>query len=84
MNIGCSLLFISLQVDPVRGDVAFTSAQSGWSFTLQSFAQLYADVFGVPLDTAEFGRRLWGDVYFHPDSEQHCVVHPYCRGNPLH
>lgn len=56
------------QVDPVRGNVAFTSAQSGWSFTLQSFAKLYADVFGASFDTNEFARRLWGDVYFHPDS----------------
>ena len=57
------------QVDPVHNNVAFTSAQSGWSFTLQSFAQLYADVFGTAFDTTEFARRLWGDVYFHPDSE---------------
>ena len=51
----------------MKGNVAFSSAQSGWSFTLQSFAQLYADVFGVGFDTREFARRLWGDVYFHPD-----------------
>ncbi len=56
------------QVDPIRGNVAFASAQSGWSFTLHSFAQLYADVCGVAFDTKEFARRLWGDVYFHPDS----------------
>jgi len=55
-------------VDPVKGNVAFSSAQSGWSFTLRSFAQLYSDVFGVKFDTSEFARRLWGDVYFHPDS----------------
>lgn len=55
----------------MRGNVAFTSAQSGWSFTLQSFAKLYADVFGAAFDTNEFARRLWGDVYFHPDSEHH-------------
>jgi 116 kDa U5 small nuclear ribonucleoprotein component len=63
------------QVDPVRNNVAFTSAQSGWSFTLQSFAQLYADVFGTAFDTTEFARRLWGDVYFHPDSEWQAALH---------
>jgi hypothetical protein len=64
---------VALQVDPVHNNVAFTSAQSGWSFTLQSFAQLYADVFGTAFDTTEFARRLWGDVYFHPDSESGIV-----------
>jgi hypothetical protein len=63
------VLLLALQMDPVHNNVAFTSAQSGWSFTLQSFAQLYADVFGTAFDTTEFARRLWGDVYFHPDSE---------------
>ena len=48
--------------------MGFAAAQSGWSFTLQSFARLYADVYGIRLDTAEFARRLWGDVYFHPDT----------------
>ncbi len=56
------------QLDPVKGNVAFSSAAAGWSFTLQSYARLYKDVFGAALDTREFARRLWGDVYFHPDS----------------
>jgi hypothetical protein len=38
------------QVDPVKGNVAFSSAFSGWSFTLRSFAQLYADVFDADFD----------------------------------
>ena len=41
------------QVDPVKGNVAFSSATAGWSFTLQSFAQLYADVYGVAIDARE-------------------------------
>ena len=48
--------------------MGFASAQSGWSFTLQSFSQLYCEVYGVKMDTAEFARRLWGDVYYHPDT----------------
>lgn len=56
------------QVDPVKGNVAFSSATSGWSFTLLSFAQLYRDVLGVHFDPRELARRFWGDVYFHPDS----------------
>ena len=55
-----------LQVSPVKGTVGFASAQSGWSFTLQSFSKLYCEVYGIQLDHPEFARRLWGDVYFHP------------------
>ena len=54
--------------DPVRGTVCFGSALYGWSFTLHSFAKLYADVKGVEMNTKEFSRRLWGDVYFHDDT----------------
>lgn len=39
-----------LEVDPVRGNVIFSSAISGWSFTLTSFARLYSDILGVPMD----------------------------------
>ena len=38
------------QVDPVRGNVAFSAAISGWSFTLTSFAQLYANIYGAAFD----------------------------------
>ena len=55
-----------LQVSPVKGTVGFASAQSGWSFTLQSFSKLYCEVYGIQLDHPEFARRLWGDIYFHP------------------
>ena len=33
-----------MQVHPVKGNVAFSAANSGWSFTLRSFAQLYLQV----------------------------------------
>ena len=55
-----------MQVSPVKGTVGFASAQSGWSFTLQSFSKLYCEVYGIQLDHLEFARRLWGDLYFHP------------------
>mmetsp|Transcript_14693 Transcript_14693/g.41340 ORF Transcript_14693/g.41340 Transcript_14693/m.41340 type:complete len:992 (-) Transcript_14693:61-3036(-) len=55
-------------VDPLLGNVAFSAANSGWSFTLLSFANLYNDVFGSAMDVKEFAKRLWGDVYFHPDT----------------
>ena len=54
--------------DPVKGTVCFGSALYGWSFTLESFAKLYAEVQGVEMNTKEFARRLWGDLYFHDDT----------------
>ncbi|CAG8480432.1 928_t:CDS:10 [Diversispora eburnea] len=54
-----------LRVSPDRGNVCFASSQMGWCFTLKSFAKLYADSYGN-LNTEEFAKRLWGDVYFNP------------------
>ncbi|XXG72556.1 hypothetical protein AAC387_Pa07g1624 [Persea americana] len=54
-------------VDPAAGNVCFASATAGWSFTLQSFAKLYVKLHGIPFDAAKFARRLWGDMYYHPD-----------------
>lgn len=54
----------------MKGNVGFSSAQSGWSFTLKSFAQLYADVYGIFLDTDKFMQRLWGDIYFNPETRK--------------
>jgi len=54
--------------DPVKGSVCFGSAKYGWSFTLNSFARLYADIRGVDMDTQAFARRLWGDMYFNEET----------------
>lgn len=59
----------SRRLSPEKGNVAFACADLQWSFTLFSFAQYYADFHpNVPLDTTEFGRRLWGDIYRTPGS----------------
>ncbi|KAJ4731396.1 elongation factor family protein [Rhynchospora pubera] len=55
-------------VDPALGNVCFASGSAGWSFTLQSFAKLYVSLHGIPFDSDKFATRLWGDLYFHPDS----------------
>lgn len=55
-------------IDPAAGNVCFASATAGWSFTLQSFAKLYVKLHGIPFDADKFAARLWGDLYFHPDS----------------
>lgn len=59
-----------MQVDPIKGNVAFGACQSGWSFTLLSFAQLYCDVYGAAMDPKQFARRLWGDIYFQPTTRK--------------
>lgn len=55
-------------IDPAAGNVCFASASAGWSFTLHSFAKLYVKLHGVPFDAEKFASRLWGDMYFHPDT----------------
>ena len=57
----------SKRLSPERGNVAFACASLGWSFTLPSFAKLYAETYTnskSPLDPEEFGRRLWGDIFY--------------------
>ncbi|KAI8624230.1 P-loop containing nucleoside triphosphate hydrolase protein [Xylariaceae sp. FL1651] len=53
------------RLSPEKGNVLFACSDMGWCFTLQSFAKMYADSFpGV--NTEEFAKRLWGDIYFNP------------------
>ncbi|KAK0734441.1 P-loop containing nucleoside triphosphate hydrolase protein [Lasiosphaeria miniovina] len=53
------------RLSPEKGNVLFASTDMGWCFTLQSFAKMYSDGCGG-VNTEEFARRLWGDVYFNP------------------
>jgi U5 small nuclear ribonucleoprotein component len=53
------------RVNPEKGNVLFACTSMGWCFTLQSFAKMYSDGFGG-VNTEEFAKRLWGDVYFNP------------------
>eukprot|EP01042_Synura_sphagnicola_P002741 gene2741-3339_t len=56
------------RLSPELGNVCFASGQHGWSFTLQSFAHIYASKHaGVsPVDLA---KRLWADWYFDTNSK---------------
>ncbi|ROW18356.1 hypothetical protein VPNG_00516 [Cytospora leucostoma] len=53
------------RLSPEKGNVLFACAEMGWCFTLQSFAKMYSDSFGG-VNTEEFARRLWGDVFYNP------------------
>ncbi|XWS73900.1 hypothetical protein CRYUN_Cryun02cG0169000 [Craigia yunnanensis] len=55
-------------IDLAAGNVCFASASAGWSFTLQSFAKLYVKLHEIPFDAEKFASRLWGDIYYHPDT----------------
>jgi len=56
---------VPLQISPELGNCCFASSLMGWSFTLYSFAKLYADTYGG-FPAEEFAKRLWGDIYFSP------------------
>eukprot|EP00934_Nitzschia_sp_Nitz4_P005834 Nitzschia sp. Nitz4//scaffold141_size107518//24707//27903//NITZ4_004269-RA/size107518-augustus-gene-0.80-mRNA-1//1//CDS//3329536267//5824//frame0 len=59
---------------PANGTVCFGSALHGYSFTLPSFAQLYADhhddSLGSNLTSAQFAAKLWGNWYWDPESQK--------------
>jgi U5 small nuclear ribonucleoprotein component len=53
------------RLSPEKGNVLFACSSMGWCFTLQSFARMYADTY-PGINTQEFSRRLWGDIFFNP------------------
>lgn len=53
------------RLSPVSGSVIFASAQHHWSFSLHSFAAMYAARHpDSGLDASALARRLWGSAYF--------------------
>ncbi|KAB8230143.1 hypothetical protein ETB97_010156 [Aspergillus alliaceus] len=59
----------SRRLSPEKGNVAFACASMGWCFTLQSFAKMYAETY-PQIETSDFARRLWGDIFFNPKSRK--------------
>lgn len=59
----------SRRLSPEKGNVAFACSSMGWCFTLQSFAKMYAERH-TKLDAAGFAERLWGDIFFNPQSRK--------------
>ena len=56
-----------IQLDPVKGKVAFGSGLQQWGFTLKKFAKIYAAKF----ETTRYKmmRRLWGDMFYNKKGE---------------
>lgn len=59
----------SLRVSPERGNVAFASTQTGWCFTLDSFARMYAETYG-DVDAEQLSARLWGNIYYNDETRK--------------
>ncbi|KAL7276485.1 U5 small nuclear ribonucleoprotein component [Rhizina undulata] len=59
----------SLRLSPEKGNVCFANADMGWCFSLYSFAKMYADKYSG-INAADFGKRLWGDIFFNPGSRK--------------
>jgi len=59
------------KLSPELGNVVFASALSGWSFSVQSFARMYAACYptGV-IDAPALAQRLWGDIYYNVEHKK--------------
>eukprot|EP00978_Attheya_sp_CCMP212_P033485 scaffold135240_cov62-Attheya_sp.AAC.2 len=57
-----------VQVDPVKGTVAFGSGLHQWAFTLKRFAKTYGAKFGVAEE--KMAEKLWGDWYYDPKGKK--------------
>nr|WJH19484.1 Elongation factor Tu GTP-binding domain-containing protein 2 (EFTUD2) [Euglena gracilis] len=59
------------KLSPELGNVVFASSLSHWSFTVQSFARMYASYYPPgTVDPDAFSQRLWGDIYYNVESKK--------------
>ena len=56
-----------IQLDPVKGKVAFGSGLHQWGFTLKKFGKMYATKFGI--SRFKMVKRLWGDMFYNKKGE---------------
>jgi elongation factor 2 len=57
-----------LSLSPEKGNIAFCAGKQGWSFTLNTFARLYAKKFGI--SESKLLSKLWGDNYWDDDGKE--------------
>lgn len=71
------------RISPELGNVCFSSSQHGWSFTLDSFAQLYVKRQSTcPFSAVDLSKRLWGDWYLSPRTHSLTKTKPK-EGSPV-
>ncbi|KAJ8313489.1 hypothetical protein KUTeg_008050 [Tegillarca granosa] len=63
-------------ISPLMGNVCFASSYFRFCFTLQSFAKIYSDTYGG-INSKEFARRLWGDIYFNSKTRKFLKKPPH-------
>jgi len=68
-------------VYPEKGTVAFSAGLQGWAFTLNKFARIYSEKFGV--DKEKMAQRLWGDNYFDAEAKKWISNGTSAAGKPL-
>eukprot|EP01036_Dinobryon_divergens_P031339 gene31339-40720_t len=57
------------RISPELGNVCFAAAQHGWSFTLESFAEMYCSKHpDLPFEPTALAKRLWGEWYYNEDA----------------
>eukprot|EP01041_Mallomonas_annulata_P009871 gene9871-20536_t len=66
----------SQRLSPELGNVCFASAQHGWSFTLASFAHIYAKKH-PGIDPDDLTKRLWHDWYFDANTNAFTKTKPH-------
>jgi U5 small nuclear ribonucleoprotein component len=62
-------------VSPQHGTVCFASSLQGFSFTLESYARLYARQYGG-FPAQELAKRLWGDFWFNEQTRKFQKTQP--------
>lgn len=63
-------------VSPSIGNVCFASSEYNVCFTLKSFAALYSRD-NINLNSTEFSKRLWGDIYFNSKTRKFTKKPPH-------
>merc|ERR1719203_2203156 len=53
---------------PLKGNVLFSSSLFRMMFTLESYAQIYADTHDGAFDYKQMAKCLWGDLYFNQET----------------
>merc|ERR1719210_2611930 len=53
---------------PLKGNVLFCSSLFRMMFTLESYAEIYAETHGASFDPNMLAKCLWGDLYFNQDT----------------
>ncbi|KAK8799566.1 hypothetical protein WA158_006115 [Blastocystis sp. Blastoise] len=66
------------RLNPLQNNVLFCSATHRWCFSLSSFAAQYQNQF-PSLSTDAFVKRLWGDIYYNPETRKFEKQPPYTR-----